>query len=217
MRLTKLGHACVRLEKDGATLVVDPGTWSGPEALDGADAVLVTHEHFDHVDVDGVRAALRANPHLRVWTHAGVAAQLGAGSDEDGGERVRVVRAGDRFECAGFEVSVHGAEHALLHKEIPVVPNVGFLVDHEVFHPGDSFTVPDERVRTLLLPVDAPWLKASELIDYARAVAPERAYAIHDAMVNEKGAMVVDNWLGVAARPLDATFTRLQPGTGVDL
>ena len=211
MRLTKLGHACVRLEKDGATLVVDPGTWSGPEALNGADAVLVTHEHFDHVDVDAVRAALRANPDLRVWTHSGVAAQLGAD------DRVLEVRAGDRFECAGFEVSVHGAEHALLHKEIPVVPNVGFLVDREVFHPGDSFTVPDERVPTLLLPVDAPWLKASEMIDYARAVAPDRAYAIHDAMVNEKGAMVVDNWLGVAARPLGATFSRLEPGTHADL
>ena len=35
MRLTKLGHACVRLEKDGAALVIDPGIWSGPDALAG--------------------------------------------------------------------------------------------------------------------------------------------------------------------------------------
>ena len=46
MRLTKLGHACVRLDKDGAALVIDPGVWSqAAEALSGASAVLVTHEH----------------------------------------------------------------------------------------------------------------------------------------------------------------------------
>ena len=40
MRFTKLGHSCVRLEKDGAVLVIDPGGWSdAPAALDGASAV----------------------------------------------------------------------------------------------------------------------------------------------------------------------------------
>ena len=50
MRLTKLGHACVRLDKDGAVLVIDPGAVSDPGALAGANAVLITHEHFDHID-----------------------------------------------------------------------------------------------------------------------------------------------------------------------
>ncbi len=49
MQLTKLGHACVRLEKDGAVLVIDPGAWSGDDAIGGAGAVLVTHEHPDHL------------------------------------------------------------------------------------------------------------------------------------------------------------------------
>ena len=67
MQLTKLGHACVRLEKDGGVLVIDPGAFSGDHALDGADAVLVTHEHFDHVVPDSMRAALAAQPGLRLW------------------------------------------------------------------------------------------------------------------------------------------------------
>src|SRR6266540_4001154 len=52
MRLVKYTHACVRLERDGAVLVIDPGTFSEREALAGASAVLVTHEHYDHLDPD---------------------------------------------------------------------------------------------------------------------------------------------------------------------
>lgn len=50
MRLTRFSHSCVRLEIDGVVVVVNPGIWSEPVALVGADAVLVTHEHTDHVD-----------------------------------------------------------------------------------------------------------------------------------------------------------------------
>ena len=53
MRLTKLGHSCVRLDKDGATVVIDPGTFTEAEAaLAGVAAVLVTHEHPDHLDAE---------------------------------------------------------------------------------------------------------------------------------------------------------------------
>ena len=76
MRLTKLGHACVRLEKDGSVLVIDPGAFSGDDALTGANAVLVTHEHFDHIVPDSLRAALAADPGLRVWSTAAVAGQF---------------------------------------------------------------------------------------------------------------------------------------------
>ena len=49
MRLRKLGHACVRLEQAGVTLVIDPGSFSAPDALDGANAVLITHEHVERI------------------------------------------------------------------------------------------------------------------------------------------------------------------------
>ncbi len=176
MRLTKLGHACVRLEKDGVSLVIDPGVWSGPSALTGATALLVTHEHPDHLDADAVRAALAADPGLQLWTNASVAAQL---ADLEG--RVHVVSHGDAFTAAGFAIHVYGQEHALIHRDIPVVRNTGFAVDGEVFHPGDALTVPEDRIPTLLLPANAPWLKAGEMIDYAREVAPRRAYAELDA------------------------------------
>src|SRR5689334_17707999 len=50
VRITKFTHSCVRIEDTGRVLVIDPGVWSEPGALLGAHAVLVTHEHVDHVD-----------------------------------------------------------------------------------------------------------------------------------------------------------------------
>jgi L-ascorbate metabolism protein UlaG (beta-lactamase superfamily) len=212
MQLTKLGHACVRLAKDGRVLVIDPGAFSGGSALDGADAVLITHEHADHVVPDRLRAAMSARPGLRVWAAPPVAATFA-----DLGGRVQAVRHGDRFTAAGFTVGVHGSEHAPIHPDVPVVANVGFLVDGEVFHPGDAYTVPADPVGTLLLPVSAPWLKAGEMIDYARTVAPRRGYAIHDALLSEIGLRVLGNFLGLAAGPSGGSFTRLEPGTTVGL
>jgi L-ascorbate metabolism protein UlaG (beta-lactamase superfamily) len=209
VRFTKLRHSCVRLEKDGALLVIDPGIWSqAPEALSGAAAVLITHEHPDHLDAGALRAALGSNAGLELWANDSV-----AGKFAEFGGRVHAVAHGDTFTAAGFDVHVYGRDHALIHRDIPVVPNTGFAVDGEVFHPGDALTVPEDRVPTLLLPASAPWLKASEMIDYAREVAPRRAYAIHDGILNANGLGLVENLLRLAGD----SSTRLEPGTVVDL
>lgn len=211
MLLTKLGHACVRLEKDDARIVIDPGVWAGPDVLHGAAAVLITHEHVDHVDDAAVRSALTADPGLQLWASATVATQFG----EFGG-RVHAVHHGDAFTVAGFDVHVYGAEHAQVDSAIPIVPNTGFAVDGEIFHPGDSFTVPEDAIPTLLVPVSGPWLKFSDVADYLRATAPERAFWIHDALLNDKGASLWRNLLGlVPAQAGPASY--LVPGTSVEL
>jgi L-ascorbate metabolism protein UlaG (beta-lactamase superfamily) len=213
MRFTKLGHSCVRLEKDGAVLVIDPGMFTdAAAALAGAAAVLVTHEHPDHLDADAIRAALQAAPDLTLWANPSIAAQF----FEFGG-RVHETRHGDALSAAGFEVHVYGRDHALIHRDIPLVVNTGFLIDGDLFHPGDSFTVPEEPVRTLLLPISAPWLKAGDMIDYFRQVAPARGYAIHDAILNDNGLALVTRLMSVAAAPSGVPVARLEPGTSLEL
>jgi len=213
MRFTKLGHSCVRLEKDGAVLVIDPGTFTdAAAALVGASAVLVTHEHPDHLDADAIRAALQANPDLTLWANPSITAQFA----EFGG-RVHETRQGDALSAAGFEVHVYGRDHALIHKDIPLVVNTGFLVDGDLFHPGDSFTIPEEPVRTLLLPISAPWLKAGDMIDYFREVGPARGYAIHDAILNDNGLALVTRLMSLAAAPSGVPVARLEPGTSLEL
>ncbi|MBB6351593.1 MBL fold metallo-hydrolase [Nonomuraea muscovyensis] len=209
MRLTKYGHACVRLEKDGKVVVIDPGTLSEAAALDGADAVLITHQHFDHVDVERLRSA---SSELEVWTCEGVAGEL-----TDVPPKVRVVRHGDDFTAAGFAVRVYGEWHARNHPDMPIVQNVGFLLDDEVFYPGDALTVPDVEVPTLLVPTNAPWLKGLEMVEYLRTVRPARAYSTHDGLLNDAGLSLVDGWLKLEADKQGADMRRLAVGESVTL
>jgi L-ascorbate metabolism protein UlaG (beta-lactamase superfamily) len=212
MELIKHGHACVVLCDGDRRLVVDPGAFTEASALDGATAVLITHEHADHFVPDRVRAAMDADPALEVWTNASVAAQL-----EGQGTRVHVVGHGDAVTVAGFDVHVHGELHAEIHPDVPRIPNIGFLVDGLVFHPGDALTVPEEPVATLLLPVHAPWSKAAEVIDYVRAVHADQAYAIHDVLLSEPGLDLVAGLLGERGPGTPTPYSRLAPGDAVEL
>lgn len=205
MKLTKKRHACVRLEKDGRTLVIDPGTFSEEDAAVGADAILVTHEHLDHFNEDRLRAGLEANPAAELWTLASVADQVSAAFPG----RVHTVGEGDAFTAAGFEVQVYGQLHAVIHPDIPRITNVGYLIDGSVFHPGDALTVPGQRIDTLLLPVHAPWNKISEVIDYVRAVSPRRAVDVHDSLLTELARPVYDMQIGALG---GAEHVRLAPG-----
>jgi L-ascorbate metabolism protein UlaG (beta-lactamase superfamily) len=207
VELTKHGHACVVLSDGDRRLVVDPGSFTADDAWAGASALLVTHEHADHVVPDKVRAAMAADPALELWTNASVAAQL-----EGLGSRVHVVGHGDTFTAAGFDVSVHGEWHAVIHPDVPRVPNIGFLVEDTVFHPGDALTVPDVAVPTLLLPAHAPWSKTSELIDYLRAVRADRAVGVHDALLSDLGVGSVARFLGDGGPGQPTPYTRLAPG-----
>ncbi|MGW5774089.1 MBL fold metallo-hydrolase [Streptomyces longwoodensis] len=211
MKLTKMSHACVRLEKDGRTLVLDPGGFSEEDAAAGADAILVTHEHPDHFHEGRLRAALDARPAAELWALRSVAEQLAPAYPG----RVHTVGHGDTFTAAGFDVQVHGELHAVIHPDLPRVTNVGYLVDDGlVFHPGDALTVPDHAVETLLVPVQAPWSKISEVIDYVREVAPRRVYDVHDALLTDLARPIYDTHLGNLG---GSEHLRLAPGGTADL
>lgn len=213
MKLTKKSHACVRLEKDGRTLVLDPGAFSEEDAALGADAILVTHEHPDHFHEGHLRAALDADPAAEIWTLRAVAEKIAAAFPG----RVHTVGHGDTFSAAGFDVQVHGELHAVIHPDLPRITNVGFLVDPgstAVFHPGDALTVPEQQVDTLLLPVMAPWSKVSEVIEYVREVRPRRAVDIHDALLTDLARPIYDTHIGNLG---GAEHTRFASGDGTEL
>jgi L-ascorbate metabolism protein UlaG (beta-lactamase superfamily) len=189
MRITKFGHACVRLEHDAAVIVLDPGVFSEPDALVGATGILITHEHPDHVHPDLLRGS-----DAPIWTIAAVARQL-ADQAPDVAERVTVVRPGERLEVSGLPVEVVGEKHAVIHPDYDRFDNSGYVVtggDLAVYHPGDALTAPERPVDVLLAPVSGPWLKVSEAVDFVRAVGAPRSLGIHDKVYSDIGLGMVD-------------------------
>jgi L-ascorbate metabolism protein UlaG (beta-lactamase superfamily) len=211
MRLLKYSHACVRVESDAAVLVIDPGVFTEPESLDGVDAVLITHEHFDHLDVDKLADALGKRPAVRVFTHPEVVDKLGA---LDGA--ITTVNSGDAFEAAGMRITAHGGLHAEIHPDIPRVVNLGFVVEGSFYHPGDSFDLPEgvDGIDTVFVPISGPWLKLSDSVDFVRALKPRRALALHDCLLSDVGFTVTDTMMG---RLSGCDYARLAPGEAVTL
>jgi L-ascorbate metabolism protein UlaG (beta-lactamase superfamily) len=183
MRLTKFGHSCLLVEEGGARVLLDPGSFSeGFETLEGLTAVCLTHQHVDHVDPERVRPLLDRNPGVRVVSDEGSAEALGeAGAD------VEVVHDGDELALGGLALRVVGRDHAAVHPEVPVVPNVGYLVGGRLFHPGDALTMPGEPVEVLAVPAGAPWLKLADAVDYLRKVGPRVAVPVHEKVLSEVG------------------------------
>ena len=211
MELTKFTHACVRLDDGNRRLVIDPGAFSElDQALDGVDAVLITHEHADHIDVDKLKAAAQKNSSLRVWAPQSVADDLDA-------EWVSAVGPGETFDAAGFAVETFGGQHAVIHPLIPTITNNCYLIDGNVYHPGDSFVVPTKPVQTLLVPLHAPWSKTSEVVDFAVSVRAPKAYAVHDGLLNDFGVGFTSAQVENFAGQHGSVFERLAPVSTVSI
>ncbi|MDQ6524670.1 MBL fold metallo-hydrolase [Nocardioides sp. LHD-245] len=209
MRLTKFGHAAVRIEHDGTTIALDPGVWSQRECVEGVDAVLITHEHVDHY----VPELLRGTG-APIYTIDAVAAQIRAGAP-DLVERVTVVAPEETWSIGGIEVRAVGELHAVIHPELPRFHNSGYLLtvgETRVFHPGDALTAPGSPVDVLLAPVCAPWMRVSEGVDFAREVGAARNVAIHDRVFSAEGLGVADAQFGRFLEAAGQEYVRLADG-----
>lgn len=213
MRITKFGHACVRVETGSSTVVVDPGGWTEREAVDGATVVLLTHEHPDHVDLDNLRAT-----DAPIHTIEAVARMLREQAP-DVGERVHVVRPGDTLDV-GVPVTVVGEKHAVIHPELQRFDNSGYLLEVEgrrILHPGDALSEQPEGVDLLLLPVHAPWSRISDVVDYGRAVGAPLSVAVHDGLLNERGLALAQRQLSGMLGEREQEYLRVEPGADVPL
>jgi L-ascorbate metabolism protein UlaG (beta-lactamase superfamily) len=224
LELTWLGHSTFRVDSDGFRMVIDPGIVAPPDAMAGADGVLITHEHGDHFQPNLIAAAAAARRGLQIWANKSVAAlltQSGAAS----GAKVHVIGHGDAFEAGGLPYHVYGEWHAPIHPDVVRVRNTGFLIGragHEIFHPGDALTDPCVPVDLLLVPEFGLYTKLGNTIDFIRQIKPKRAAPIHDTGLDPAGLAGVDGFLAEKPTPpfapgTGAPFTRLSKGTPINI
>jgi len=213
VRLTRFTHSCVRVDDGDRALAIDPGVFSEvAAALDGVQAVLVTHEHPDHLHADELVAAARRDPGLQIYAPASVTSSLA-----ELGDQVTAVTPDQVFDAAGFSVRAVGGQHALIHPSIPVIANVGYVVEGAVYHPGDSFTVPTTPVELLLAPIHAPWSKVAEVIDFVVSVRAPRTIGIHDAGLSDIGRQLVETQVARIGGEHGSVYAPLPPGDSVEV
>jgi L-ascorbate metabolism protein UlaG (beta-lactamase superfamily) len=211
MRVTKHEHACLVIEKEGQRLVIDPGSYTTPLIdTDGVVAIVVTHEHADHWTPEQLGRILETNADARILGPAGVVA---AASDFD----VTVVADSEVHEVGVFSLRFFGEKHAVIHPSIPVIDNVGVMVDDSLYYPGDSFTVPSVPVNTLAAPAGAPWLKISEAMDFVTAVAPKRCFPTHQMVLSKIGQKLANDRLRKVTEDAGGEYVVLEPDESLDL
>ena len=194
MQITHLGHAAVLVEEDDRRILIDPGSfadgWHGTTDL---DAILITHQHVDHADPENLPALLDANPDAAVYVEPSVIDALGL-------ERAVPLGADTSIDLGSVTVAAVGGLHAVIHRDIPQIGNVGLVFTAEgeptFFHPGDSLTAVPAGIDVLGVPLLGPWAALKETVDFVRAVDAPRGFGIHDALLSERGHQLYSTMLG---------------------
>lgn len=203
MKLTKYDHACFTIEKDHRMLVVDPGNFSTDYLpSNNVVGIVITHEHADHYDPEQIAAIVDKNPEAVIIGHEDVISKVEV-------FKTQAVDAGDKLTIGLFELEFFGGTHAVIHRTMPVVANLGVMINDLLYYPGDSFTLPGRAIDTLAIPAGAPWLKIGDAMDFLELIKPRFAFPTHDAVLSDVGKGLADRLLGSVAEREGIEYRRL--------
>lgn len=180
MKITKLGHCCLVIDHKGKKIMTDPGNYTVEQQIEitDLDFILYTHEHADHFHLESLKKIIEKNPEVKIYANTSVGDLL----EKENipytlVQHKDVLTLGDEIVLEGI-----GEKHALIHSSVPISDNTGYMIDKRLFYPGDALTNPDREIEILALPAAAPWVKISEVIDYALMLKPKKAFPVHDAV-----------------------------------
>ena len=186
MRISKYEHALLIVEQSAAQLVIDPGSYSNLPALQNVVAVVFTHLHDDHTSLEHAQTISRNFPAVKMFGTQEVVEKLT-------GLNVQAVYHGDHYEVGPFQIDFYGDLHQVIHRSIPLVQNVGVMINSRLYYPGDSYTFPEQSVEILACPTSAPWLRISDVMDFLDLIRPKKCFATHNALLSEQGHALQNN------------------------
>jgi L-ascorbate metabolism protein UlaG (beta-lactamase superfamily) len=177
MKIQKLGHCCFIAEPvAGIRIMTDPGSFSTMQNdVKNISAIVITHEHIDHLHIDSLVKVLQNNPGATVITNSSVGKLLA-----EAGIEYEVVENKQKTSIKGVPIIGFGNEHAEIYGTYGRVQNTGYMID-TLCYPGDAFTKPRQRPDILALPSAGPWMRIKDAIDYAKDLKPRVAFPVHDA------------------------------------
>lgn len=180
MRIKKLGHCCLLIDTGKARVLTDPGSYTvdSQKDIQNIDIVLITHEHADHLHVESLVEIVRNNPGVQVITNSSVGKII-----QDVEIEHTILEGRNILEISGVIIESFDGNHEEIFEEVGQVQNTGYFIDEKLFYPGDSYIEPKKDVDILALPVAGPWCKVPDAIRYALSVKPEKAFPVHDGML----------------------------------
>lgn len=174
-------YSGVTIKTPGRTLVIDPVNVD-PRPFTSVDAVLITHEHYDHLDQAVVRDVQKRTGCVVVADPASSRRLRSV----VGPDKLREVNVGDEVEIDGVKVKVRKCKH-------PAAAPVTFLITSEegvkVYHTADSLPFPEmkligeeEKPDLVFCTVGiAPGASPRSGVEIAKMIQPKVAIPYHTA------------------------------------
>lgn len=176
MKITKLGHCCLLIEIRGVRFLTDPGNYTTLQnEIKNIDAIVISHEHTDHLHIESVKIVLKNNPSAIIISNSAVGKIL----EKENIPYTKVVN-GEEYLVKDVPISGHGDKHAPIYQGYEQTENTGYFFDKKLFYPGDAFTKIDEKIDVLAFPIAGPWLNIQQAMDYVLETKPRVAIPVHD-------------------------------------
>ncbi|MCB9822945.1 MBL fold metallo-hydrolase [Candidatus Nomurabacteria bacterium] len=209
MKITKLVHSCLLIEKDGKKILVDPGVYSWQnEAVkninfSGLASVVVTHNHPDHLNDEFVAAVKMVSPDAKWYGPGQVVEQLkGIGIEASTSSQEEHVK---------FVESEH-ADLSPWYGEQP--DHISFLLFGEVLISGDCQTLKSAHGARILASAinGGPW---GAVVGFCKMIEsmnerPKVVLPLHDWHWNDEARAAIYSKLPEVMGQFDVTFIPLQ-------
>lgn len=203
MIVKKFPQSHLVLEKNGKTIIIDPGYISfekGFKASDfqGADAYLITHQHDDHLGPQTIKEVVGDKP---VFGNSDVVKKL----NEVGVENAKELKNLEEVEVEGFKIKAVDIPH-FKKPGFEMPPNTGFLIDEVFLHPGDGDKAPEDIISpNAAVPIAGATITYETALEFIEGIGAKVVIPLHydwyKADPQEFKKMAAN--FGVDVRPLD--------------